>query len=223
MPKVLRKVGQWAGKLRRMAADLRSQSGIDDALRLEGLHEDIAEIRKLARGELDGVERSIRGVNSSPEERESQAREMRKIEDALFRTREYPRDGADSYGAIPDAAYIDYPLPPSPFARDALYMTGDPNGELPPEPEPASTTAPAEVVAPESPAEASAENPADAEAQAPSAKPSEADEVQQPPAASHDGALVVDDLRIAPRDAVPGTSARGARTLDGQANDGDAS
>ena len=33
MPKVLRKLGQWAGKAHRMAADLRVQSGIDDVLR----------------------------------------------------------------------------------------------------------------------------------------------------------------------------------------------
>ncbi|HEX7603079.1 MAG TPA: Sec-independent protein translocase protein TatB, partial [Polyangiaceae bacterium] len=58
LPKVLRKLGQWAAKLRRMAADLRSQSGIDDALRTEGLTDDLQEIRKLARGELDGVVRA---------------------------------------------------------------------------------------------------------------------------------------------------------------------
>src|SRR5512141_2759011 len=72
LPKMLRKLGQWAGKLRRMAADLRAQSGIDDALRTEGLADDIAEIRKLARGELDGVKRSIeddgpRAVPAGPE------------------------------------------------------------------------------------------------------------------------------------------------------------
>src|SRR5271170_5996368 len=55
LPKVLRKLGQWAGKMRRLAADLRAQSGIDEALRTEGLDRDIAEIRKLTRGELDGV------------------------------------------------------------------------------------------------------------------------------------------------------------------------
>src|SRR5512146_1168336 len=55
LPKVLRKLGQWSGKLRRMAADLRAQSGIDEALRTEGLDMDLREIRKLARGELEGV------------------------------------------------------------------------------------------------------------------------------------------------------------------------
>src|SRR5678816_952241 len=55
LPKVLRKLGQWAGKLRRMAADMRAQSGIDEVLREGTLREDIAEIRRLARGELEGV------------------------------------------------------------------------------------------------------------------------------------------------------------------------
>ena len=60
LPKVLRKLGQWAGKLRRMASDIRSQSGIDDVLRGEGISEDIAEIRKLARGEIENVTRAAR-------------------------------------------------------------------------------------------------------------------------------------------------------------------
>ena len=57
LPKMLRKLGQQAGKLRRMASELRAQSDIDEALRTEGLADDIAEIRKLARGELDAVQR----------------------------------------------------------------------------------------------------------------------------------------------------------------------
>src|SRR5262245_42638434 len=59
LPKVLRKLGQWAGKLRRLAADLRAQSGIDEVLKVDGLGENINEIRKLARGELDDVRRSV--------------------------------------------------------------------------------------------------------------------------------------------------------------------
>ena len=59
LPKMLRKLGQYAGKLRRMASDLRAQSGIDEALRTEGLADPIAEIRKLARGELDAVTRAV--------------------------------------------------------------------------------------------------------------------------------------------------------------------
>jgi len=117
LPKVLRKAGQWAGKIRRTAAELRAQSGIDDILRAEGLSDDIAEIRKLARGEIEGV---MRAARANPFE--TPALDEIRVE----RDREYPREGADSYGALPDSAivYADS-LPVSPLAEDSLYMTGE--------------------------------------------------------------------------------------------------
>ncbi len=138
LPKMLRKLGQYSGKLRRMASDLRAQSGIDEALRTEGLADDIAEIRKLARGELDAVQRSvdISGTTAKPAETTSVSAGYR---DDFFvvRDREYPRDGADAYGALPDNAIVYAEgLPKSKLARDPLYVLGDPNGVLPPEPEP---------------------------------------------------------------------------------------
>ncbi len=135
LPKMLRKLGQYAGKLRRMASDLRAQSGIDEALRTEGLADDIAEIRKLARGELDAVQRSvvdISGTTAKPAEASSGYRD----DFFVVRDREYPRDGADAYGALPDNAIVYAEgLPKSKLARDPLYMLGDPNGVLPPEAE----------------------------------------------------------------------------------------
>ncbi len=142
LPKMLRKLGQYAGKLRRMASDLRAQSGIDEALRTEGLADDIAEIRKLARGELDAVQRSVvDGPNISGVTAKSDTASAGSgYRDDFFvvRDREYPRDGADAYGALPDNAIVYAEgLPKSKLARDPLYMLGDPNGVLPPEPEPA--------------------------------------------------------------------------------------
>ena len=67
LPKVMRKAGQWAGKLRRMAADARQQSGIDDILKDSSLGADLHEIRKLARGELDGVAKAVVGSQSNNE------------------------------------------------------------------------------------------------------------------------------------------------------------
>ena len=136
LPKVLRRMGQWAGKLRRMASDIRRQSGIDEVLRGEGIAEDIAEIRKLARGEMDNVTRAARIVPAvaaaadpyalpSPGSRSND-------EIVVQRDREYPREGADSYSALPDTALV-YAgtLPASPLARDPLYRTGDPAGVVP--------------------------------------------------------------------------------------------
>ncbi len=162
LPKMLRKLGQWAGKLRRMASELRAQSGIDEALRTEGLADDIAEIRKLARGELDTIQRTVEAdTNARPPEPASSYNEAR-FNDEFFvvRDREFPRDGADAYGALPDNAIVYAEgMPKGPLARDPLYVTGDPNGVVPEEPKPANDT--------ETSASASAEEPpAQAESEA---------------------------------------------------------
>jgi sec-independent protein translocase protein TatB len=145
LPKVLRKLGQWAGKLRRMAADLRSQSGIDDALRTEGLTDDLQEIRKLARGELDGVVRAASVVATASTSRYEPLAPVAEPTSAFYveRDRENPREGPDSYGAVPDTAivYADS-FPKSDLARDPLYLLGDAGAALPvPEPEPTPTDA----------------------------------------------------------------------------------
>lgn len=140
LPKMLRKLGQYSGKLRRMASELRAQSGIDDALRTEGLADDIAEIRKLARGELDAVQRAAVDI-SGPSGGTGRTPETSAYRDDFFvvRDREYPRDGADGYGALPDNAIVYAEgLPKSKWARDPIYVLGDPDGIVPePEPPPA--------------------------------------------------------------------------------------
>ncbi len=152
LPKVLRKLGQWSGKLRRMAADLRAQSGIDDALRVEGLDKDIVEIRKLARGELDGVMKAadlkpaasaIAAASSSSPGPASRSPYDQDHGPAIFsdmfveRDRENPREGPDSYGALPDTAIVyDNTLPKSPLADDPLYMLGDASAKMPEDNEP---------------------------------------------------------------------------------------
>lgn len=137
LPKVLRKLGQWAGKLRRMAADLRAQSGIDEALRTEGLDFDIHEIRKLARGELDGVVKADVAAAAKTSALAA-ARSPNEPTPAIFsdmfvqRDRENPREGPDSYGALPDTAIVyDNGLPRSALADDPLYVLGDANAKLP--------------------------------------------------------------------------------------------
>ena len=138
LPKMLRRLGQWAGKIRRAAADLRAQSGIDDALRSEGLADDIAEIRKLARGELDAVQRMARVEEDASRPMALPDDHFGRGDDFhVVRDREYPRDGADAYGALPDNAIVyAETLPRSTWARDPLYVMGDAEAALPPEPEP---------------------------------------------------------------------------------------
>lgn len=172
LPKMLRKLGQYAGKLRRMASDLRAQSGIDEALRTEGLADDIAEIRKLARGELDAVQRAA--VDTGTSATAASTTSAYRDDFYVVRDREYPRDGADSYGALPDNAIVYAEgLARSPLARDPLYVLGDPNGVVPePKPQPPAESLPAEPAA-----EAVAGPDADGER----VDPSEA-ETQEPPA-----------------------------------------
>jgi sec-independent protein translocase protein TatB len=65
MPRYLRKAGQLAGQLRRMAYDMRTKSGIDEVLRSDGIGADIAEIRRLAtfaRGELGSIMTDLRST-----------------------------------------------------------------------------------------------------------------------------------------------------------------
>ncbi len=137
LPKMLRKAGVWAGKIRRFALDMRVQSGIDEALRSEGLDRDLAEIRKLTRGELDGVVSATRAVTrfdaatAAPMPGVSSASAISypaaSPDDVpVDRDREYPKEGADSYNAISDAATVYAEgLPLSPLADDPLYVHGD--------------------------------------------------------------------------------------------------
>jgi sec-independent protein translocase protein TatB len=157
LPVYLRKAGQLAGKLRRMAYDMREKSGIDEILRTEGIDRDIAEIRKLARGEIAGVVASVRstadalrpqlpgaaggGSTTTPNLGDGPASPYAQTQVPVSslaggtssapavtvdREREYPREGADSYGALPDTAVVyDGNLPASPLADDALYTRGE--------------------------------------------------------------------------------------------------
>lgn len=52
LPSLLRTLGQLIGRLRRVAVDLRAESGIDEILRAEGLDVEIDNFRRLASGAL---------------------------------------------------------------------------------------------------------------------------------------------------------------------------
>jgi sec-independent protein translocase protein TatB len=144
LPRYLRKAGQLASKLRRMATDVRAQSGIDEVLRTEGLTKDLAEIRRLAQGDfVDPIRTSLRaataGIGTTSPAAEGPipaAPELSSGQFVVSRDREYPTQAADSYAAIPDTAIV-YArgLPASPHAKDPLYVVGDANAPLPP-PEP---------------------------------------------------------------------------------------
>jgi sec-independent protein translocase protein TatB len=147
LPRYLRKAGQVAGRLRRMAFEMREKSGIDEVLRTEGLDREIAELRKFARGEVMGVASAVRsfgelarpdpasrpvvdgaspyappGSQGAPGVVPSGA-----VADGLVvvRERELPSEGPDAYGALPDTAVVyDGMLVSSSLAEDGLYARG---------------------------------------------------------------------------------------------------
>jgi sec-independent protein translocase protein TatB len=117
LPRYMRLAGQWAGRLRRMAFDMRQKSGIDEVLRAEGFDRDLAEIRKLARGELDGVVAAVRSVPEATRAADVPASPYAQTQvfAAVAEGREYPAEGPDAYGAVSAA-----PAPsPSPALSEA--------------------------------------------------------------------------------------------------------
>jgi len=80
LPTLLRSAGQLIGRLRRMAMDLRTESGIDEILDTEGIRHEIDNFRRLASGQISPDDFS---PNVVPD-----------------REREYPRAGPDAYGAF---------------------------------------------------------------------------------------------------------------------------
>jgi sec-independent protein translocase protein TatB len=141
LPRYLRKAGQFAGRARDWANDLRRKSGIDEVLRMEGIDKDIAEIRKLTRGELTGLMGTVRSVANGTSFADRALGPYAQAQPAAVAPpptpllpphlttvdpeRESPIEGADSYGALPDTAVVDEPLAASPLADDPLYARGE--------------------------------------------------------------------------------------------------
>ncbi len=147
MPRYLRKAGQFAGKLRQIAYDMRTKSGIDEVLRSEGIDRDIAEIRRLAtfaRGELNGVVSAMRDATNGVRLTDVPASPYAPTvpvaspvaplgpitaetpQLTVVRDHEYPSGGPDTYGALPETSTVyEGELPTSPLASDPLYARGE--------------------------------------------------------------------------------------------------
>jgi sec-independent protein translocase protein TatB len=107
LPKMLRSVGRGLNKLRQMSTDLRRESGIDEIMRAEGLDEDLAELRSLARGGVvDSLMRPAPPARNLPPVAHT-ATPLAALKapegPAPDRAREYPEGGSDDFGAVEDA------------------------------------------------------------------------------------------------------------------------
>jgi sec-independent protein translocase protein TatB len=96
LPGMLKNLGQWMRKLRKMTTEVRAQTGIDDILRAEGLSGGLSELRSLVRG---GPLAAVAGSAPPPVYRPADD-PFRDLE--IDVTREYPAEGADAMGALPD-------------------------------------------------------------------------------------------------------------------------
>jgi sec-independent protein translocase protein TatB len=104
LPQALGTLGKWVAKLRRIGNEVRFQIGVDDILRQEGLTGGLNELRSLMRGGLAGGIASaitkpttVAGRTVYPTTTAADSRDV-----ADDRSREYPPEGPDAYGAIPD-------------------------------------------------------------------------------------------------------------------------
>jgi sec-independent protein translocase protein TatB len=102
LPGMLRTLGEWVRKLRNLTHEVRAQSGIDEILRSEGLHGGLTELRSLMRGQPAPVYVPPPPPVASPEPIEPPRYEDPYAALEIDPTREYPPEGPDAYGALPD-------------------------------------------------------------------------------------------------------------------------
>jgi Tat protein translocase TatB subunit len=129
LPGMLKSFGHWMRKLRKMTTDVRAQTGIDEILRAEGLSGGLSELRGLVRGgPLAAVAATAPPVYRPPQD------PFRDME--IDVTREYPTEGADAMGALPDDLGGDdddetSELPKAELPNAELPKAELPNAELP--------------------------------------------------------------------------------------------
>jgi len=98
LPGMLRTMGLWVRKIRKLTTEVRAQTGIDEILREEGI-DGVHELRSLLRGEIAAAK----------------SRRQSPAEDPYLETlefdaqREYPIEGPDAYHAVPDDLLDDTP------------------------------------------------------------------------------------------------------------------
>ncbi|KYF72226.1 Sec-independent protein translocase protein TatB [Sorangium cellulosum] len=122
LPAMMRTAGSWISKIRRMTTELRTQSGIDDLIRQEGLEREIRELRSLSRvNVIETLVTPLRDAAASvgtvvaatprvrPPEPEPEPEPPPNVKP--LREREYPVLGCDAYGAELDAALADTTSP----------------------------------------------------------------------------------------------------------------
>lgn len=141
LPGMLHSLGQFLRKMRNMTNDVRNQTGIDQLLRSEGLHGGLNELRGLLRGnhgisfDPPHVSTSTASASGGSDASSSEPNAIGsepimhpRIDDPyahmdIDSTREYPLEGADAYGALPDDLLFDEPHVAAPAAEATAEAT----------------------------------------------------------------------------------------------------
>lgn len=123
LPGMLRTLGQWMRKLRKMTTEVRAQTGIDEILRAEGIQGGLNELRGLVRG----------GHAPAPAPAYRPANEPYANLDFDV-NQEYPPEGADAAGALPDDLLTETPTeePPTEVAPAPVETAPSPPLASPP-------------------------------------------------------------------------------------------
>jgi len=133
LPGMLRTLGQWVRKLRKLTTDVRAQTGIDEILREEGI-DGVRELRSLLRGEIAAVRQNQRARPTNDPYPEAIA---------VDSAREYPVEGPDAYHAVPDDLVdSNEPNEPSPAQTANAPVDPEPKAGAAPAAEPLQSKAP---------------------------------------------------------------------------------
>jgi sec-independent protein translocase protein TatB len=107
LPKMMRTLGRTIARLRRVANDLREQSGIDEILKAEGIEKEVGELRKIASGRILDINLDIDEEDEPPPAPPP-------------RDKEYPPTGIDCYRALEDNDPYVVPAEEAPLAHGDL-------------------------------------------------------------------------------------------------------
>ncbi len=102
LPEILGQLGRWVGRLRQMTTEMRRQTGIDEILRQEGFQGGIGELRSMLRGDLATLQRFGTELRTGHVSGPDAVVDAYGEAVAFDRFREYPLEGPDAYGAIPE-------------------------------------------------------------------------------------------------------------------------
>ena len=129
LPGMLKNLATWVKKLRKMTIDVRQQTGIDDLLKAEGLSGGLTELRSIMRG----------GGGPAPAPAPYRPAEDPYHSIEIDLTREYPPEGPDAKGALPDDLVADEPSAAPPAVPSATPPVAPTTPSATPGPVPGAT------------------------------------------------------------------------------------